>query len=192
MPPRAARAPAGKSTAHVRTKVVSKSLKEIYEDQCKDRQVNVNSSVAASLPERQGAALPTDTLDMSRNYLGDNGIVPLLSVVERNPNLRIVSFVENGLRNNAIIALCAVASRHPGLRSIDVSDNCISEGAGNALIKLLEENPRITTLGIRNTRIDVELRVRIKDLLEKNNALSGGGGGGAVAAVGSAATAAHH
>lgn len=162
---------------------MSKSLKEIYEDQCRDRQVHVNSSIAASLPERQGAALPTDTLDMSRNYLGDNGIVPLLSVVERNPNLRVVSFVDNGLRNNAVIALCAVAARHPGIRSIDVSGNCISEGAGNALIKLLEDNPRITTLGIRNTRIDVELRVRIKDLLEKNNALSGGAGVPAAAAA---------
>lgn len=167
MPPRAARAPAGKNTAHVRTKV-AKSLKEVYEEQCKERQVNANSALMSTLPERQGAALPSDVVDVSRNYLGDNGALPLLAVVERNAAVRKLVLIENGLRNNAIKALCAMAAKHTGLTSIDVSDNYISEGAGVALLKLLEENPRITEVGIRNTKIDVELRVKIKDAMERN------------------------
>lgn len=169
MPPRTVRAPAGKNTSHTRSKL-SKSLKEVYEDQCKERQVHANSALLSTLPERQGVALPSDVVDLTRNFLGDNGIIPFLQVIERTPTIRKVIFVENGLRNNSIKALCAIASKHAGLTSIDVSDNYISEGAGLAILKLLEENPKITEFKIRNTKIDVELRVKIKDTLERNNA----------------------
>jgi hypothetical protein len=171
MPPRAARAPQGKNTGHTRSKLL-KSLRDVYEDSCKERQVHANSSVLSLLPDRQGVALATDTLDVSRNYLGDKGIVPLLHVVERSPALRRLVAAENGLRNNAVKSICAVAAKHPNLREIDLSGNYISEGAAAAILRLLDDNRRLVAVNIEDTKIDVETRVRIKDLLERNQLLS--------------------
>lgn len=166
MPPRTVRAPAGKNTSHQRAKA-GKSLKEVYEDQCRDRHVHFNSSLLAALPDRQGAAINSEILDVSRNFLGDKGFVPLLSVVERS-QLKSIICTENGLRNNAIKSLCQVIVNHPNIVSVDVSHNYISDGAGTAILSLLKENRKIVRFEIQNTKIDPELRVSIKDALEQN------------------------
>ena len=167
MPPRTVRAPAGKNTSHQRTKA-AKSLKEVYEDQCRDRHVHSNSSILLSLPDRQGAAINGEVLDVSRNFLGDKGLVPLLAVVERSTTLKNLILTENGLRNNAIKSLCQAIVNHPNIVSVDVSHNYISDGAGTAILALLKENRKIVHFDIQNTKIDPELRVSIKDALEQN------------------------
>lgn len=151
---------------------VAKSLRDVYEEACKAADVNVNSALAKSFPERHGAPLSGDVLDLSRNYVGDRGLIPVLSVIQRSPHLRKLILCENGLRNNAVKHLCAVAAKHPNLVSIDLSDNYISEGAGNAIETLLLENSKILEVGFRNTKIDShEQRLRIKELMERNIAL---------------------
>lgn len=167
MPPRTVRAPVGKNTSHPRAKAV-KSLKEVYEEQCRERQVHSNSSLLSALPDRQGATFQGEVLDLSRNFLGDKGLVPLISVIERSPAIKSVILSENGLRNNAIKALCHALVNHTGVTSVDVSHNYISEGAGNAILALLKENRKISHFDIQNTKIDAELRVAIKDAQEQN------------------------
>lgn len=148
---------------------VAKSLRDVYEESCRASDVHVNSALVRFFPERHGAPISVDTLDLSRNYVGDRGLIPVLSVIQRSPHLRKLSLCENGLRNNAVKLLCNVAAKHPSLVSIDLSDNYISEGAGTAIEGLLSENPRITEIGFRNTKIDShEQRLRIKELLERN------------------------
>jgi hypothetical protein len=151
---------------------VAKSLRDVYEESCKTADVRVNSQLAKFFPERHGAPLTGDVLDLSRNYVGDRGLVPVLSVIQRSPHLKRLVLTENGLRNNAVKHLCNVAAKHPNLVSIDLSDNYISEGAGNAIEALLLENPRILDIGFRNTKIDShEQRLRIKELMERNVAM---------------------
>lgn len=151
---------------------VAKSLRDVYEEACKTADVHVNSALAKFFPERHGAPLNGEVLDLSRNYVGDRGLVPILSVVQRSPHLKRLVLCENGLRNNAVKHLCTVAAKHPNLVSIDLSDNYISEGAGNAIESLLLENPRILEVAFRNTKIDShEQRLRIKELMERNVAM---------------------
>jgi hypothetical protein len=151
---------------------VAKSLRDVYEEACKSADVHVNSALAKFFPERHGAPLSGEVLDLSRNYVGDRGLVPVLSVIQRSPHLKRLVLCENGLRNNAVKHLCTVAAKHPNLVSIDLSDNYISEGAGNAIEALLLENPRILEVSFRNTKIDShEQRLRIKELMERNIAM---------------------
>jgi hypothetical protein len=151
---------------------VAKSLRDVYEESCRASNVHVNSSLSKFFPERHGAPISVDTLDLTRNYVGDRGLIPVLSVIQRSPHLRKLVLCENGLRNNAVKLLCNVAVKHPSLVSIDLSDNYISEGAGSAIENLLAENPRITEVGFRNTKIEShEQRLRIKELLERNIAI---------------------
>jgi Ran GTPase-activating protein (RanGAP) involved in mRNA processing and transport len=172
-----ARAPPGKSTGHTRGRLATKSLKELYDETCRESHVHSNSLLLASLPDRQGAGLAQDVLDISRNYLGDKGLLPLLQVVQRSTTLKRLILSENGLRNNAVKQVCAVAAKHPSLTGIDFSDNYISEGAGQAILDLVEENHRISFIGINNTKIPAELRVSIKNRVHANGVESGAASG---------------
>eukprot|EP01060_Flectonema_neradi_P028012 TRINITY_DN37688_c0_g1_i1.p1 TRINITY_DN37688_c0_g1~~TRINITY_DN37688_c0_g1_i1.p1 ORF type:complete len:183 (+),score=41.96 TRINITY_DN37688_c0_g1_i1:44-550(+) len=151
----------------------SKSLREIYEEACVEMKVTPNSVLLNTLPNKVGMVLNSDSLDLSRNYVGDRGLVPVLAIVQRSPQLQKLNFSENGLRNNAIKAMVGILKYHPEISSIDVSDNYISEGAGRALESLLKENTRITDLQFNNTKIDVDLRLKLKEQLAANSKLAG-------------------
>lgn len=169
MPPKAAagKPAAGGKGAGARSKV-SKSLKEVYEETCRDQLVHPNSAFTRLLPEKQGASVAGDTIDLTRNFVGDKGIAPVMAVVQRCPNLRKVHLNDNGLRNHGVGTVCMALSKHQGVTSIDLSDNYISKGAGDHLLKLLQDNPRITDVVINNTKIDVEQRLQIKQLAATN------------------------
>jgi Ran GTPase-activating protein (RanGAP) involved in mRNA processing and transport len=167
MPPKVARAPVGKNTAHQRSRV-AKSLREVYDDACRDLDVHPNSAVQRLLPEKQGAALASESLDFTNNYVGDKGILPVCAVLQRCPNLKHVSFVKNGLRNAGILALSSALAKHPGVTSLDVSENYISHGAANALVSLLKENPRILKLEFADTKFEVNERLELKELVAAN------------------------
>ncbi|KAH9601726.1 Leucine-rich repeat [Trypanosoma melophagium] len=167
MPPRPTKPPGKKTGKQVRAKPIS--LRDLYIKSCAEVRQNPNSGVLDFLSANPVSS-SIECIDVSRNYLGDRGVLPLLAVVDRCQNLQEINLGENGLRNNAIRALCISAVKHPSLRCIDVSDNYISEGAAVHLQHLLEDNPRIRWLGIDNTKIDVEWRVKLRDLVRANAA----------------------
>lgn len=170
MPPKPLKPPVGKST-NVRQKV-AKSLREVYEDSCRDHQVHPNSNIVKMLPEKHGQQLSMDTLDLRANYVGDKGVGPLVHIVLRCPTVRSLILTDNGLRNHGVQTIASLVGKHPGLTAIDLSDNYISEGAAVALDSLLRENPRIVELGINNTKIDVDYRIKLKGLLALNKTRS--------------------
>lgn len=146
------------------------SLREIYLKSCSENGLHPNSGIIMMLPEKSGAPFYSDILDVSRNYLGDKGMLPIIAVAAKISGLRFLIAKENGLRNKSVSALCEMAAKHTSLESIDVSDNYISEGAAISIETLLHENRRILDFGIQNTKIDVEKRVLIRELLETNRA----------------------
>lgn len=155
------------SGAAVGARSNAKSLRALYDEGCVDARVHPNSTLQKLLPTKAGVAIG-DTMDLSRNYIGDKGMGPLLLVIQKSPALRTIILSDNGLRNNSIRMLCAVAASHPSLQHIDLSDNYISEGAGFALLHLIEENRRIKVIEMGNTKIAADLRIRIKDRLAQN------------------------
>jgi hypothetical protein len=117
------------------------------------------------------ASLETiDVLDLHRNYLGDRGILPVLDMLSHCKVLKRVVLSENGIRNNGAIALAQALKAHATVSSVDVSGNQISLGGGKALLELLATNPKIKDIGFANTRIDVQVRLKIKAQLEQNAA----------------------
>eukprot|EP00758_Cryptobia_borreli_P009277 Tbor_TRINITY_DN5463_c1_g5::TRINITY_DN5463_c1_g5_i1::g.25059::m.25059 len=158
----------GPSPRHRKNNTTAPSLRELYTTSCDTATVRPNSTIVSLLPDKQGVALSGEVLDLSRNYLGDKGIGPLLNVVQRSTHLKSLVLTENGLRNNAVRMICAVLAQHPGITSLDLSDNYISEGAGVALIRLIDQNPRLVEIKIDNTKISVEHRVCLKDRIAQN------------------------
>ncbi|KAJ9450391.1 putative serine/threonine-protein kinase roco5 [Diplonema papillatum] len=153
-------------------KRVNKALREVYEECCLEERVTPNSVLLDFLPEKPGVVLASSVLDLSRNYVGDRGLLPVVSVVMLCPHIEAASFSDNGLRNNAVKALSSAFSQHPGLTSLDLSDNYISAGGAAALMTLLQQNNRIKSLNLTNTKIDVDDRLKIKEMLAENSALA--------------------
>lgn len=54
----------------------------------KDWRPPANSQFLALLPDKPGLVVPTDTLDFSANYVGDRGLLAVLEIVHRSPQLR--------------------------------------------------------------------------------------------------------
>lgn len=144
------------------------SLREIYLKSCSENGLHPNSGIIMMLPEKSGAPFYSDILDVSHNYLGDKGMLPIIAVVAKISGLRSLIARENGLRNKSVQTLCEMAMKHTSLQSIDISDNYISEGAAIAIEMLLRGNRRIIDVRLQNTKVDVEKRVLIRELLESN------------------------
>lgn len=144
------------------------SLREIYLKSCSENGLHPNSGIIMMLPEKSGAPFYSDTLDVSRNYLGEKGMLPIIAVMAKISGLRSIVARENGLRNKSVQALCEMAAKHASLESIDISDNYISEGAAISIEMLLRSNRRILDVKIQNTKIDVDKRVLIRELLDTN------------------------
>ncbi|KPI83860.1 hypothetical protein ABL78_7097 [Leptomonas seymouri] len=150
------------------TKTRAPSLQEVYMRSCAEMGLRPNSAFLNMLPEKGGVDYSSAILDLSRNYVGDKGIAPILSTLQRMPNVRALILSENGLRNHGVQLLCASAAQLPHLEFIDLSDNFISEGAAVALGKLLTENRHIKDIAFENTRIPVNWRVKMLNALEAN------------------------
>ena len=158
----------GGGQAKYGNKRMAKALREVYEEGCVEYGVSANSALLNMLPDKVGVALPGDTLDLSRNFVGDRGLTPVLGVVQRCPTLRTLVLSDNGLRNAAVRNITAALRTHPGVTALDLSDNMISEGAGVALGDLVQENRRVTVVNVNNTKVPAELRLKIKQQITAN------------------------
>lgn len=172
MPPKRPPHPAGGRGARKATSTFAKprvpSLQELYLRSCAEMGLRPNSAVLSLLPDKGGADFTSATFDLSRNYVGDRGVAPILATLQRMPNVRAVVLSENGLRNKGVELLCTSAAQMSHLEFIDVSDNFISDGAAVALERLLRENRHIKDVAFENTKIPVEWRVKLLSALEAN------------------------
>lgn len=159
-----ARLPRGHSAGHSK----QPSLREIYVKSCSENGIHPNSGVIAMLPEKPGMPFYSDILDVSSNYVGDKGMLPIVAVASKMSGLRSFIVAENGLRNKSVQSICSMALKHPALEHIDLSDNYISEGAAISIEMLLRGNRHIVDIVIDNTKIDVEKRVLIRELINAN------------------------
>ncbi|KAG5487899.1 hypothetical protein LSCM4_07580 [Leishmania orientalis] len=169
MPPKHTPKPPGgkrvRKPATNHAKVRAPSLQEVYIRSCAEMGLRPNSAFTSLLPDQSGVDYPAAALDLSRNYVGDRGIAPILATLEKMPNLRALILSENGLRNRGVELVCASAVNLPHLEFLELSDNFISEGAAAALFRLIEHHHQLQMVAFENTKIPVEWRVKLLDAL---------------------------
>eukprot|EP00670_Eutreptiella_braarudii_P028590 CAMPEP_0174373786 /NCGR_PEP_ID=MMETSP0811_2-20130205/108491_1 /TAXON_ID=73025 ORGANISM="Eutreptiella gymnastica-like, Strain CCMP1594" /NCGR_SAMPLE_ID=MMETSP0811_2 /ASSEMBLY_ACC=CAM_ASM_000667 /LENGTH=393 /DNA_ID=CAMNT_0015522497 /DNA_START=307 /DNA_END=1488 /DNA_ORIENTATION=+ len=121
-----------------------------------------NSALAACLPDTVGVYDTVQELDLSRNFVGQHGLLPLLECVYVNPRLETLVLAGNGLHNDVIPVLCRIAAVHPALAVLDLSDNPrLSTAAGQLLLRVAQTNRRIRRLVLRNTLVPNDVIARI-------------------------------
>jgi serine/threonine protein kinase len=141
----------------------------LYLTRCTNLKIKPNTAIERLLLE---ANEPIRAIDLTTNYVGPNGLLALLDVVERNPVIEELVLGCNGATNQVVERLCVIARNHPSLRTIVLDDNPISHLAGRMLLYTLQCNTRITNLSLKGTVLQPQMLARIALQLHKNRSKS--------------------
>lgn len=146
------------------------SLREIYTRQCEVVKCKRNSGVCAALPNLPHQSSLFITLDLSSNFVGPRGVLPVVEVIRCAPALQRVKLAAQRLDNAAVETLCHVLQTHPTVYHLDVSDNPLTDVAGGALLMLAQMNRRVTNIDVYGTLIQPVVEAQIALQLAENQA----------------------
>lgn len=144
------------------------SLREIYEKKCAELHCHKNSELCRALPDVPDEFQSLTFIDLSKNFLGPKGILPLLEIIRRCRNIRRLDLRGQQLDNDAIDALCLVLKKHPSVVQINLSDNPLTMSAGTSLLHLAKKNPVLEYMDLDRSGIGPSLLIVIQSHLERN------------------------
>ncbi|RNF22195.1 calpain-like cysteine peptidase [Trypanosoma cruzi] len=144
------------------------SLREIYEKKCVELHCRKNSAICQLLSDVPDEYQSLVFIDLSKNFLGPKGILPLLEIVRCCRNIRVFDLRAQQLDIVAIDALCLALRQHPSILQINLSDNPLTMNAGVSLLQLVRENPVIEFMTLERTGIGNSIVQAIKCQLERN------------------------
>eukprot|EP00667_Euglena_gracilis_P005627 EG_transcript_5666 len=135
------------------------SPRAVYAAKCDELRCRKNSHLMRALP----GAVQWDSLtemDLSWNFVGRVGVLPVLEVVRRSPNIIKLSLANNFLNNDSVREIVTHLVDHRCLGHLDLSRNPISHAAGKLLSRFAVQSPRLHTVLLEETLINPAL-VRI-------------------------------
>ncbi|KPI90163.1 putative calpain-like cysteine peptidase putative cysteine peptidase Clan CA family C2 [Leptomonas seymouri] len=144
------------------------SLREVYKKRCADLQCAANSAVLEELSDVPDDFASLTSLDLSRNFLGTKGVIPLLDVVECAKAIRSLNLRNQELGNEAAAIICARLRRHPALQKLDMSHNPITLAVSTDLLELAKNNPVLQYISLEHTLVRPSMVTVIEVQLEKN------------------------
>ncbi|KAG5472421.1 hypothetical protein LSCM1_03820 [Leishmania martiniquensis] len=148
------------------------SQREIYKKRCSELGCACNSAVVQLLSDVPDDAASLTSLDLSRNFLGRKGIIPLLDVIESAEHLRSLDLRDQQLGNDVLELICARLRRHPSLLKLNLSNNPITLAVSSALLDLAKENSVLQYILLEKTLVRSSMVTAIEVQLEKNRALA--------------------
>lgn len=151
------------------------SLHDVYMHCCELQHCRPNSYLLKKLPTSPRFTMSVEELDLTSNYLGHNGFVAVLNLLEHLPKLHSVFFNDMSLDNSDIENMCDVlTTMNTSVRSIHLRNNTkITLPATKHLTKLLKANPKITSIALQGTRIGPSLIAGLEELANKNKESAG-------------------
>lgn len=146
-----------------------RSLVDIYQQACKGLGLRPNSVLLRTFPSSSGARL--ERIDMSSNYVGAKGLLPLFYVMEANGSgLVHLNLSSNNLENAEVLELLEVLCGDAGenLSFLDLSYNPISQSGGQAILRLTKARPQLVSIQLKGTLIPPRLLQSIVENVEEN------------------------
>ncbi|KAL7708323.1 calpain-like cysteine peptidase [Lotmaria passim] len=150
------------------------SLREVYKKRCADLQCAANSAVVKLLSDIPDDFTSLTALDLSRNFVGTKGVIPLLDVVECATAIRSLDLRSQELGNEAVAIVCARLRRHPSLQRLNMSDNPITLAVATDLLELAKNNPVLQYICLERTLVRPSMVTAIEVQLEKNRQRAAG------------------
>lgn len=135
-------------------------LRAEYVANCLGSHVKPNSGVVKLLSTIHNDR-DVEELSLRGNYIGDQGIQPLISIFMRLYRLKSLDLADNGIKNGGVHVLTQALARHPSLTSLNIGHNNVSRAAGKDVLGLLGVCPKLRHVDITGTDIDKALSERI-------------------------------
>ncbi|KAG8344715.1 putative calpain-like cysteine peptidase [Trypanosoma vivax] len=161
------------------------SPREVYEMKCVEMHCRKNSALCRFLSDTPDDFNSLTLIDLSKNFVGPRGILPLLEMVRFCKNLKELDLREQQLDQNAIDVICLVLRNHPAVVLLNLSDNPLTMSAGLSLLQLAKANPNIGYIILERTHIKPSLLRAIEAQLKTNLSLKDGIDGHDSSSVGS-------
>eukprot|EP01004_Peranema_trichophorum_P005197 NODE_4067_length_1236_cov_9.752022_g3574_i0.p1 GENE.NODE_4067_length_1236_cov_9.752022_g3574_i0~~NODE_4067_length_1236_cov_9.752022_g3574_i0.p1 ORF type:complete len:344 (-),score=79.87 NODE_4067_length_1236_cov_9.752022_g3574_i0:169-1200(-) len=136
---------------------VDKSLREIYGKECETAKCKQNSYLLKILPSTPTTSHCLIELDLNLNFVGRNGLKPVLEVARRAYCLKKLCLADNFLNNDSVKEIVASLQSHTSLAYMDLSRNPISHAAGKMLARYASENKAIQSILLVDTLINPAL-----------------------------------
>ena len=145
--------PLGRTIDYKMAAYAGLSLQEIYSIKCDEIHCKKNSWLVKNLPMTPGDFETLERLDLSNNFVGPKGLLPVLEIVKVCSSLTYFSLKDNQLTNQSTCDVCDVLAIHPGIVNLDISNNPVTLSAGKALLELAQKNPRMRKIILDDTNI---------------------------------------
>ena len=145
--------PLGRTIDYKMAAYAGLSLQEIYSIKCDEIHCKKNSWLVKNLPMTPGDFETLERLDLSNNFVGPKGLLPVLEIVKVCSSLTYFSLKDNQLTNQSTCDVCDVLAIHPGIVNLDISNNPVTLSPGKALLELAQKNPRMRKIILDDTNI---------------------------------------
>ncbi|RNF21870.1 putative calpain [Trypanosoma cruzi] len=147
------------------------TLEDLYASYCRRRGCRPNSFLSRYLQEeftRHSQQRVLESLDLSNNYVGAKGIIPVLDLVKNVKTVRRLDVRKNMLEHEQLEHLVYCLALHPSIEEVDVSGNALDDGSVDIILKLLQANESITVFRVDGNHFASSSLSLINDHLERN------------------------
>ncbi|CCW71840.1 unnamed protein product [Phytomonas sp. Hart1] len=150
------------------------TLKDLYSYYCRRWNCKPNSSFCAVLDDeyvKHNNQRILYEVDLSSNYLGKNGLRPVLDLVKNCKTVSVLDVSNNRLEHEQLEYLVYSLVLHPSIQRVLLCNNCLHEKSIDHILKLLDTNHRIVELDLSgNNFLPVSLSL-VSKCLNRNRML---------------------
>ena len=144
------------------------SLRDVYLQRCLETGCKQNSLLLRQLPETPDRFDMLLALDLSSNFVGPKGLLPVLEVVRACTSIRTLDLRDQHLANETVEKLCNALQTHPSLTMLNLSHNPITMAGGRCLLDLVKTNAVLESVILEGTDIRPVLTNAISVQLSRN------------------------
>jgi hypothetical protein len=137
-------------------------LEEKYLQSCRKRECKPNSRVMAQI--RSGTFGAKGIIDMSANYLGEEGVCCVLDVLGQ-VHCSTLNFKQNGITNAAVKTIVSALTANQTITNINLSSNEISITGAIDIIMMIKATNHIKVLDLSDNYIDQQYITSIERLI---------------------------
>ncbi|KPI85324.1 putative calpain [Leptomonas seymouri] len=139
---------------------------ELYDYYCRRSACHPNSSVKTFLESTGRTEL--ETLDVSGNYLGQRGLIPVLDLVKNTKTIQTLDVSNNELGVEQVQHLAYCLALHPNMRSVRLCNTGLHDGHVEVLLQLLSMNKSIEELILEGNHLTPPRIREVEEALAHN------------------------
>lgn len=140
---------------------------ELYDYYCRRSSCHPNSSVTKSLEDMKVGA-PLLVVDVSGNYLGQRGLIPVLDLVKNVKTVRMLDVSNNEMGTEQVQHLAYCLALHPSIQILRLRNTGLHDGHADVLQQLVSMNNSLERIDVEGNQLSPSVTAALEDALRRN------------------------